>query len=304
MNTPYYTIITPSYNAGDKLNRTLDSVLAQTFPDYEIIVKDARSTDGSIEGMRRDRRINLIRAKDDGIYDGMNQALATANGEYILFLNCGDVLHDEQVLEKAAGEIRRISREAEEGTRSQTENAGKKAPGAPEADDGRRKKGSVHPSAHPEAGIFYGDVVESRTGQHVAANPNMTHLAMYRNLPCHQACLYSRDLFRERGFDTHYIVRADYEHFLWCVIRRGAPATALHLIIADYEGGGFSESKENRKRSAEEHEEITRHYFTDAERRRFKLYMAVTLQPLRQKLAQSPKTAALYDKVKNRIYGR
>ena len=300
MNTPYYTIITPSYNAGDKLNRTLDSVLAQTFPDFEIIVKDARSTDGSIEGMRRDRRINLIRAKDEGIYDGMNQALATANGEYILFLNCGDVLHDAQVLEKAAVEIRRITREAEAGP----EDAEKEASGAPDKDQDCRKKGSVHPGAHPEAGIFYGDVVEIRTGQHVAANPNMTHLAMYRNLPCHQACLYSRDLFRERGFDTRYIVRADYEHFLWCVIRKGAAATALPLIIADYEGGGFSESEENRKRSAEEHEEITRRYFTDAERRRFKLYMAATLQPLRQKLAQSPKTAALYDKVKNRIYGR
>ena len=267
MNTPYYTIITPCYNAGDKLNITLDSVLRQSDPDFEIIVKDARSTDGSIESMRRDRRINLICAKDEGIYDGMNQALATANGEYILFLNCGDVLHDEYVLEHAAEQIRRSPEEV-------------------------------------RGGIFYGDVIELQTGQHVAANPNMTHLAMYRNLPCHQACLYSRDLFRERRFDTRYVVRADYEHFLWCVIRKGAAATALPLIVADYEGGGFSESEEGRLRSAAEHEEIVQTYFTDAERKRFQVYMTATLQPLREKLARSPKTAALYDKVKNRIYGR
>ena len=301
MNTPFYTIITPSFNAGDKLNETLDSVLAQTFPDFEIIVKDAKSTDGSIGGMRRDRRINLIRARDEGIYDGMNQALATANGEYILFLNCGDVLHDAQVLEKAAGEIRRYLAAAESAAREG--GAPGAADGEPSAD---REEASPPPARQMQltGAIFYGDVIERRTGQHVAANPRMTHLAMYRNLPCHQACFYSRDLFRERGFDTHYVVRADYEHFLWCVIRKGARTQALPLIVADYEGGGFSESEENRARSAAEHEEIAQIYFTDAEIRKFRLYMGVTLQPVREKLSQSPKTAALYDKVKNRIYGR
>ena len=301
MNTPYYTIITPCFNAGDKLNGTLDSVLSQTFPDYEIIVKDARSTDGSIEGMRRDRRINLIRARDEGIYDGMNQALATANGEYILFLNCGDVLHDAHVLEKAAGEIQRLLAEAESAARNRSGRSAEED--APSADSGEAAQ-ALNRQTRPAGAIFYGDVIERRTGQHVAANPRMTHLAMYRNLPCHQACFYSRDLFRERGFDTRYIVRADYEHFLWCVVRKGARAKALPLIVADYEGGGFSESEENRARSAAEHEEIAQIYFTDAEIRKFRLYMGVTLQPVREKLAQSPKTAALYDKVKNRIYGR
>lgn len=265
MNRPFFTVITPCFNAGGKLKITLDSVLGQSFRDYEIIVKDAGSTDGSIESLPADRRIRLIRHADRGIYDGMNEAVASAVGEYLYFLNCGDTLHDQEVLA-------RVEKEMEE--------------------DG------LH------AGIYYGDVVEMRTGQHVAANPRMTHLAMYRNLPCHQACFYNRDLFSERGFDLQYRVRADYEHFLWCVLRGHARTKALPVIVADYEGGGFSETKENRKVSEEEHRRITEEYFSRMELIRFRAYRILTLQPLRARLAGSPRTAAVYDRMKNRLYRR
>ncbi len=76
----------------------------------------------------------------------------------------------------------------------------------------------------------------------------------------------------------------------------------MDRIIADYEGGGFSETKENRKCSAREHREITQQYFGAGECLRYRLAMLLSLQPLREKLASSPATAALYDKVKNRIY--
>lgn len=296
MNTPFFSIITPCRNAGDKLNRTLSSVLAQTYQDYEIIVKDAGSTDGSILDMPADRRIRLVRGEDAGIYDGMNQALPLASGEYLLFLNCGDVLHDETVLERVEREIA-----VRRGDLPRKGRRGAAAHGTSRAEKADAGKAPVDISA---AGIFYGDVVELQTRQHVAANPHMTHLAMYRNLPCHQACFYSRDLFRERGFDLQYKVRADYEHFLWCVIQKGAPAVSMPLIVADYEGGGFSERKENEALSAKEHEEITERYFTKEELQRFRCYLLLTLQPLRKKLSQSPKTAALYDRIKNRLYGR
>lgn len=264
MRTPCISIITPCYQAGDKLLETIQSVLDQTFEDYEIIVKDAGSDDGSIEHLPADPRIRLIRTGDDGIYDGMNQAIAAAVGEYLYFLNCGDRLHDRYVLQRIGEAI-----EARE-------------------------------SADPC--IYYGDVMELQTGQRVNAKPQMTHFAMYRNLPCHQACIYSRDLFHDRQFDTGYRVRADYEHFLWSVMQRGAEAIAMDLVIADYEGGGFSETAENRKRSAKEHQEITERYFTKSELLRFRLAMLLSLQPLRARLASSKRTAALYDGIKNAVY--
>lgn len=286
MNRPYFSIVTPSYNAGEKLNQTLDSILSQTFGDYEIIVKDAGSTDGSLETMRTDSRIRLIRSKDKGIYDGMNEAIALASGEYLYFLNCGDVLHNEMVFSSVVRAMEQYYEDKEKAIKQEQE----KGPSAAERSS--------------EGCIFYGDVVEKATGQHVAANPNMTHLAMYRNLPCHQACFYSRNLFAERGFDTQYKIRADYEHFLWCVMKEGAITKALPLIIADYEGGGFSETKENRACSKEEHERIAEEYFTKEECRYFHWYMILTLQPLREKLAHSRATAGIYNGIKNRLYGR
>lgn len=265
---PFFSVIVVSRNAGTKLDRTLQSILQQTFADYEILLKDGESTDGSLERVPEDPRIRILTGKDSGIYDAMNAAVRAARGQYCYFLNCGDVLHDPGVLARVREEILQP-----------------------------RKSGV------PEAGaIYYGNVLELRSGQEVAANPHMSHFAMFRYLPCHQACFYTRSLFRERQFDLQYRVRADYEHFLWSVIRAHAAAIAMPVLAADYEGGGFSESPEGRKLSAAEHRRICRLYFSRRERFWFRTYLIVTLQPLRRKLAENPRTAGLYDRIKNGIY--
>jgi glycosyltransferase involved in cell wall biosynthesis len=299
MNTPFFTVIVASFNAGDKLNSTLESLLAQTFTDYEVIVKDGGSEDGSTDQLPRDPRIRLIRRKDGGIYDGMNQALASAAGEYIYFLNCGDVLHDAGVLEKVAAAIDRDRHSAEgRWTREERESLRPKRGPLPYVADRQNIPGGR------SAVIYYGDVMEMQTGQRVCANPSMDRFAMYRYLPCHQACFYTRSLFRERRFNTAYRVRADYEHFLWSVIRGGARTVAMPVIVADYEGGGYSETEKGRELSAAEHRQITAEYFTQAERFWYRAYLVATLQPLREKLARGRHTAALYDRVKNGVYAR
>jgi hypothetical protein len=78
----------------------------------------------------------------------------------------------------------------------------------------------------------------------------------------------------------------------------------MPLIIADYEGGGFSESPEGRKFSREEHRKITEIYFTGKELFLYRLYLLATLQPLRERLAQGKHTAAVYDRIKNAVYMR
>lgn len=270
MNTPLFSIITPSFQAGEKLAETVRSVLAQSFDDYEVIVKDAGSTDGSIENLPGSRRIRLIRCADQGIYDGMNQAILAARGEYLYFLNCGDRLHDEQVLQRVAESIEAARQAGGNGKRAEC--------------------------------IFYGDVLEEKTGQRVNAKPVMTRFAMYRNLPCHQACIYSRELFQKHRFDIRYAVRADYEHFLWSVLEEGAETVAMDLVVADYEGGGFSETKENRRRSAAEHREITSRYYTKKELACYRAAMVLSLQPLREKLSSWRVTAGIYDRLKNAVY--
>ena len=70
-----FSIITVCFNAGDKLKNTLENILAQTFNDFEIIVKDGGSSDGSLDAILKDERIKVFSEKDKGIYDAMNVAV-------------------------------------------------------------------------------------------------------------------------------------------------------------------------------------------------------------------------------------
>jgi glycosyltransferase involved in cell wall biosynthesis len=87
-------VVTVNYNAVDALRRTLDSVLAQRWDAIEQIVVDGGSNDGTPELLAaRNSEIARWRSgADRGIYDAMNMGLALAAGEYVLFLNSGDVL--------------------------------------------------------------------------------------------------------------------------------------------------------------------------------------------------------------------
>ncbi len=69
MTNPFFSIITPCYQPGNRLAATVQSVLSQSFGDFEMIIKDAGSTDGSLEIIPADPRIRVIQCKDSGIYD-------------------------------------------------------------------------------------------------------------------------------------------------------------------------------------------------------------------------------------------
>lgn len=97
-----FSIITVCLNAGDDLSDTTKSVLNQTFSDYEIVVKDGFSTDGSVEKLPDDPHIRFIQSKDTSVYDAMNQAVAHASGEYCIFINAGDTLYDQTTLQQIA----------------------------------------------------------------------------------------------------------------------------------------------------------------------------------------------------------
>ncbi len=95
---PFFSIICVSYNEEKNIVPTINSVLGQTFDDYEIIVKDACSKDNTVKNIPDDERIKIYVTEDKGIYYGMNEAIGYASGKYLLFLNCGDCFADENVL--------------------------------------------------------------------------------------------------------------------------------------------------------------------------------------------------------------
>lgn len=275
-----FSIIVVCLNAGDKLRETIESIRNQAEQDYEIIIKDGGSTDeitkAYLSGYGKhpaqeplynvppDNRIRVYSAKDDGIYDAMNQAVQYVQGDYVFFLNCGDIFYDNRVLAQV--------------------------------------KEQILQAALPSQYIFYGNIYERRTNALVQSNPMIDDFACYRNVPCHQACFYAAKLLRDKAFDTAYKVRADYEHFLWCIYASHAITVYMPIIVANYEGGGFSETKENQKKSRLEHREIVNKYLPAAKVRKYRLIMFMTLAPIRTWVAQNPVTAKLYQRIKQKLY--
>ncbi len=97
---PRLSIVTIVFNNVLHIERTLESVIRQTYPHIEYIVIDGGSTDGTMDLIRKytDRITHLVNEKDRGIYDAMNKGLALATGDYILFMNSGDELYDPKTV--------------------------------------------------------------------------------------------------------------------------------------------------------------------------------------------------------------
>lgn len=280
-----FSVIVVCLNPGEKLNLTLDSILNQTYGNFEVIVKDGGSNDGSMENMRKDTRISLYNEKDTGIYDAMNQAVAHAEGEFVIFLNCGDIFYDEHVLEKTAEFIdsHRMSGENQSGEAVQSDS-------------------SSEQKNNEESIVLYGDTYSIKNGTLIASPPEINGFACYRNIPCHQSCFYAIGLCRRKPYDPKYAVRADYEHFLWCYYMAGADMRHIGLTVSAYEGGGFSESKKNRERDKREHKEITSTYIPKSELFKYKFIMALTLAPVRRFMAENKFFSGIYHKMKIALY--
>jgi glycosyltransferase involved in cell wall biosynthesis len=96
------TILTVNLNNSAGLEITMDSVFSQTFTDYEYIIIDGGSTDGSVDLIKKHQNkfVYWVSEKDNGIYSAMNKGIAKASGDYLLFLNSGDYLYNDSVLNK------------------------------------------------------------------------------------------------------------------------------------------------------------------------------------------------------------
>ena len=110
MSEPLISIVMPVYNAAKFLRRSIGSILAQSFDDFELIVVDDRSTDGSLEICRElektDRRIKIIALeKNSGASAARNAALDRLGGRYVTFVDADDWIESD-VLDRAAGVLR------------------------------------------------------------------------------------------------------------------------------------------------------------------------------------------------------
>ena len=101
------SIVTVNYNNAQGIEKTFQSVIGQTFKEYEMVVVDGGSTDGSREIIDHYRYtiadFHWVSEPDKGIYNAMNKGVKMASGEYCIFMNSGDRFFDENSLKRCVG---------------------------------------------------------------------------------------------------------------------------------------------------------------------------------------------------------
>lgn len=94
------SVITVVYNNKDNFIKTFENVKSQSYKNIEYIVIDGGSIDGTLEVIKSNAQFikKWISEKDKGIYDAMNKGINLADGEYVCFMNAGDIFHNEETI--------------------------------------------------------------------------------------------------------------------------------------------------------------------------------------------------------------
>ena len=195
-----YSIITVNYNNKDGLEITIKSVLSQTFKDFEYIIIDGGSTDGSVEVIKKyATQIDYwVSEPDKGIYNAMNKGIKKATGDYLNFMNSGDTYHSTSVLETITG---------------------------------------LHSDDDIIIGGYYDS---TRGIAHVIPPQDVTLLTLLKFTINHQATFLKRKLFDKRLYDENYIIMADAKFNFQSIILDNCSVKITESIISDYDTNGIS----------------------------------------------------------------
>lgn len=209
------SIITINYNDEKGLQKTFNSVVNQSNKDFEFIIIDGGSTDGSREVIEqyKDKIDYWISEPDKGIYNAMNKGIRNATGDFVIFLNSGDIFHDNQVLLKIDSLICN------------------------------------------DFDIYYGDIIVKKTNsQRLKKYPDQLSFSyFYTNALCHQACFIKRALFYEHFFyNEDYKIYSDGEFFMYTICCKNVPYKHLDLTISIYDFTGISSNPKYEKLHQEE----------------------------------------------------
>lgn len=220
-----FTIISPAFNARDGIEKTYESVRMQQDADWEYLVIDGMSTDGSQEQYalweREDDNFRFVSEKDAGIYDAMNKGTKLATGDYVLFLGAGDCLANEFVLKDMKEVIKK---------------------------------------ENPD--ICYGYVMFCHSDEKKEVYcRKIDKTYPFRADPIsHQAVFARVGLLKENPFDLHYRIAADQD---WIMKMYKGKRRFLYadVTVADYDMAGVSATKEGKKAGAAELRQIHKKYY-------------------------------------------
>lgn len=237
-----FSIITCTYNAGSVLQRTLDCVLNQSWGQIEHIIVDGASNDKTLALVDAYRQRSseeetghgiVVRSEPDGgLYDAMNKGLEMATGDYVVFLNAGDVFPSDETLENISNDVN------------------------------ERSDGLLPAVLYGDTNIV-GDDGKLLRPRRLAPPDNLTWRSFrYGMLVCHQAFYVRTDIAKEERYDLRYRFSADVD---WCIRvmknaeRRGLPLLRLPEVVVNYLDGGMT-NKNHRASLMERFSVMRRHY--------------------------------------------
>ena len=240
------TYVTITYNAAKVLQRTLDSVLQQDYPNIVHLIIDGASTDDTLKlvddyiarsnAAENGHRIQVTSEPDKGIYDAMNKGLRSLDGDYVCFLNAGDFLPTPDTVSKIA--------EAATNTH--------------------------HPSPNTQLpAVMYGDTDivdgEGRFLHHRRLSPpeHLTWKSFRQGmLVCHQAFYARTDFAIATPYDMQYRYSADVD---WCIRvmkaaeKENIPLLNLKMVVANYTEEGQT-TLHHRESLCERYKVMEHHY--------------------------------------------
>ena len=179
-----FSIVTVCLNAENTILETIVSVIQQTYVDYEYIIWDGVSEDGTLEIIKENAKeapICFFSEKDSGLYNAMNKAVKKCKGDYVLFLNSGDAFADREVLSDVANRIDKDEIKAD------------------------LYFGNV--LRRKEEGTF----LETYHGKEI-----VLRLLLAGRMPCHQVIFAKTEILRKYPFDERYSITADYNFLMKC----------------------------------------------------------------------------------------
>lgn len=205
---PFFTIVMVTFNAEKCINRSLESLVSQTCLDWELRLVDGESSDSTLDIVKsmNFNRCIITSIPDNGIYDAMNYGVNSSSGDWILFLNAGDLLHNPNVMDDVKNCIEQID---------------------------------LNPDlVYGDIEIFDG-IKSERLVQEVDSDGDFK----FRIPLCHQSVFYSRRCFENGNrYDMRYAVCADYYHMAKLFLK-GYKFVKCNAVIAKYSLGGFSHRK-------------------------------------------------------------
>ncbi len=246
---PKISIITINFNDQVGLEKTYNSVINQSNKDFEYIVIDGGSSDGSKEFIEKnsDKFSYWISEKDSGVYNAMNKGVRAAKGDYILFLNSRDFLIDNTIIDK------------------------------------------VLKSINTNFDIYYGNLLYSLNDVNTQLwSPPSTLSFSYflsDSLP-HPSSLIKRELFSKHFlYSENLKIVSDWEFYIFCICKMNVSYKHLNFTISNFDNSGISSVKDNETKINLEKEQVLKKHFPlfindlkileDGNSKRFKQYQAI-----------------------------